>query len=117
MGELLNDHETVDASGERVADSVNVVASKINKHDVFGAILDAVAEGLSKGLIGSGGFTTLDGASNGMGYNAAFLGFDKKFWGGSDKLEGGAIDVEEVWRGIDGAKVTINIEWMERCGS
>ena len=110
VGELLDDHEAIDAGGKGVTNAVDVVAGEVNEHDVFGAILDAIAEGLGKSFVAGRGFATLNCAGNWMGDNAAFFGFDEEFRRGANELEGGTIDIEEIGGGVDGAKMAVYVE-------
>lgn len=60
-----------------------------------------------------GCFTAFDGSRDGMGDDAAVFGLDEEFWGCADELEVCAVDVEEVGTRVDGAEVTVDVEWVE----
>lgn len=41
--EFLDDHESVNAGGEGVADTVDIVSSKIDEHDMLCPVLERVS--------------------------------------------------------------------------
>lgn len=114
MAEFLHNHQSIDARAERVAHSIDIVARKVDQHDVLGAVLERVAEFVRQGFVCFGRGATFDGAGDGVGDDAAFFGFDEEFGAGTDKLEvSAAVDVEEVGGGVDGAEVAIYIKGVE----
>lgn len=48
-----------------------------------------------------------------MGDDLPTFGFDKEFRACADDLEFQAVDVEEVWGGVDSAEVGVNVEGVE----
>ena len=52
-----------------------------------------------------------------MGDDAAVFGFYEQFWGGTDNLEGAAVDVEEVRGGVHGAEMSVDVERVEGGGA
>ena len=84
---------------------------------MFGAIFDGGEELLGKCGVFDWSFTAGHSASDRMGDNTAIVGFGEEFRGGAHKLKGRAVDVEEVGRGVEGAKLAVNIERVERGGA
>jgi hypothetical protein len=117
VGEALDDHETVYACRERVAHAVHVVARQVYEHDMFRAVLQGTAQLLRESSICFWGFPPYYCPRDGMGDDAAKGGFDEEFGAGADKLEGGAVNVEEVGGGVYGAEVTVDVEGVESRGA
>lgn len=118
MAEFLHHHQAIDSRAPRVANTVDIVPGQINQHDVFRSILLALLQLLGELVVFLGGFAARDGAGNGVGDDAViFIGFDEKFGGGADEVEGGAGDVEEVGGGVEGAEVRVEVEGVEGCGA
>lgn len=94
MAELFNDHEAVDADGEGVSYAVDVVASEVDEHDVFGTVFERAAEFVGETLIFLGGLAALDCPGDGVCDDSAGFAFDQELGGGADDLEVLAVDVE-----------------------
>ena len=89
MREFLDDHESIRSRTNGVADTVDIVAGKVNKHDMFGPVFETCPQLVSKLEIFSRGCSALDCASDGVCNYAVgiFLSLDEEFGGGADKME------------------------------
>ena len=118
MGELLDDHESIRPRTYGIADTVDIIAGKVNKHDMFGSVFQTCPQLVSELKILSWGRTTFDRASNRMRNYASgvFFAFDKEFGRGSYKLKCGARNIKQVGRRIGSSELTIDVERMESCG-
>lgn len=118
VAEFLHDHQAIDAGAPGVANTIDVVAGQIDKHDMLGAVFLALLQLLGELVVFLRGFAARDGAGDGVGDDAVvFVGFDQEFGGGADEVEVGAGDVEEVGGGVDGAEVRVEVEGVEGCGA
>ena len=113
VAELLDNHEAIDTYGKGVANAVDVVAGKVDEHDVLSAVLERAAEFICQSLILLWRLAALDGAGDGVRDDAAVLALDEQFGRRADDLEVFAVDVEQIRRWIDGPEVSVNIEGVE----
>jgi hypothetical protein len=117
MRKALDIHEPIHGSGQRIADTVNVVPCQVNQHDVFSAVLEGRTEFLGEFVVLFGSLTTLDRSCDGVGNDTPILGLDEQFRRRTYELEVGAINIEQVRRGVDSSEMTVNIERMQSCWS
>ena len=112
VGKALDFQHPGDLDGAGVADAADVVASEVQEHYVFGALLFAVFEFLLVGGILARGGAAGAGAGDGVGGGDAVLDFDHGFDGGADDLESVQVEVVHIGRRVDAAEGAVDLEGM-----
>src|ERR1700675_2626240 len=79
VGKTLDVNELLDFDGAIVADTAEIVAAEIDKHDVFGTLLFAGQQFFFETLIFRFVFAARLGSGNGAVKNVAALDFDEHF--------------------------------------
>ena len=112
----LDDVALGDGDGADLGDAADVIAAKVEEHEVFGALLGVGKEGFGQGIVFSAGGAAPCGASDRADGDLAVTDANEDFRARADEGEVAELEVEEEGRGVGAAQGAVEREGGQREG-
>ena len=115
VGKALDGHELLDLDGAVIADAAEIVAAKIDEHDVLGTLFFTGEQLLFQALIFGFVFAARLGAGDGAVENIAAAHPHEHFRGTAHNRDIVHLQKKEIGRRVQGTQLAVNFKRLRFC--